>query len=299
MDKVLEDAREEWSKLHPKHINSVASIGWIGDGKARYHWDGACHAALSYLDSYGSIGSKITSKELVSVFSGIQVNKTSLQKEHDDMERTFLEWLLFHSPFKEGLLPDTAEGARKHRVLMGDVDKPANLMGAALMSTRIFNEHPASLTMWWTFVKNGLHPNIAFVFAHRLYISDKKTVGPYIPVHTGCFNGHLTSNVKAATQEEYLLNFLQAKPNNLAEPYRERVGSAISSFKLWSSPNKYAKDAPKISKVDELLKKAAGSGVVSKNPFVKASPKEASPMPKVDDALEVLIPYLSKYKEFF
>lgn len=306
MDKVLENARKEWAKLHPAHINAVASIGWIGDGKARYYWDGACHSGLTSLGGYWSTGLEITDKELVSVFSGIQKNETKLQKERDDMERTFLEWLLFHSPFKDGLLPDTAEGAREHRVLMGDVDKPANLMGAALMSTRIFNEHPASLTMWWTFVKNGLHPNIAFAFAHRLYITEKKTIGHYIPSHTGCFNGNLyagrtgSSTVRTYSIEEYLLNFLQGKAINLDNTYRESPATALHSFKLWAGPNKDAKGAPKIAEVDVLLKKAAvGTSAVSKNPFAKATAKEASPMPKVDDALEVLIPYLSKYKEFF
>lgn len=302
MDKVLENARKEWAKLHPAHINAVASIGWIAKDKVSYYWDGACHAALQRMGGYSGV--EITSKEIISVFSGIQKNKTSLDKEHDDMERTFLEWLLFHSPFKGGLLSDTAEDARKYRVLMGDVDKPSNLMGAALMSTRIFNEHPTSLTMWWTFVKNGLHPNIAFAFAHRLYITDKKTIGPYIPGHTGCFNGQLNGNgyygsaVKCSL-EEYLLNFLQGRVINSEKSYRESSAGAISSFKLWAGPNKDANGAPKVEEVYELLKKAAGSGGVSKNPFAKAVAKEASPMPKVDDALEVLIPYLSKYKEFF
>lgn len=301
MDKVLEKARKEWAKLHPQHIHSVATMGWIATEATSYYWDGPCHAYLSYMGGYGKNKDKITSKNIISVFSGIQNNRTELNKEHDDMERTFLEWLLFHSPFKGGLLPDTAEGAREHRVLMGDVDKPSNLMGAALMSTRIFNEHPTSLTMWWTFVKNGLHPSIAFAFAHRLYITDKKTIGQYIPSHTGCFNGSLTSyQVKAPSLEDYLLNFLQGKAINLEDTYRESAYGAISSFKLWDGPNKDAKGAPKIAEVDVLLKKAAlGTSAVSKNPFAKATAKEASPMPKVDDALEVLIPYLSKYKEFF
>lgn len=300
MDKVLENARKEWAKLHKPHINAIASVGWVSTEVNNYYWDGPCHSMLTAFGGYGEERSKITKDNIVSVFSGIQDNRTDLQKEHNDMERTFLEWLLFHSPFKGGLLSDTAEGALKHRVLMGDVDKPANLMGAALMSTRIFNEHPASLTMWWTFVKNGLHPNIAFAFAHRLYITDKKTVGHYIPSHTGCFNGNLTCyEVKAPSIEDYLLNFLQGKAVNSSESYREGAYSAIRSFKLWAGPNKDAKGAPKISEVNELLKKAAGSSGVSKNPFAKATAKEASPMPKVDNALEVLIPYLSKYKEFF
>ena len=303
MDKVLENARKEWTKLHPEHINAVASIGWIDPDKSYYYWSGGCHAAMASPKYY--VGNKVKTENLISVFSGIQKNETTLDKEHDDMERTFLEWLLFHSPFKGGLLPDTAEGAREHRVLMGDVDKPANLMGAALMSTRIFNEHPASLTMWWTFVKNGLHPSIAFAFSHRLYIDTSKKIGQHIPSHTGCFNGNLgvsyyDSATRGAAAEDYLLNFLQGKIINPAQTYRESASEATRSFKLWAGPNKDAKGVPKIAEVDVLLKKAAlGTSAVSKNPFAKAMAKEASPMPKVDDALEVLIPYLSKYKEFF
>lgn len=302
MDKILENARKEWAKLHKEHMNAVSTIGWIDPNNFYYYWDGACHAAMASPKYY--VGEKVKTKNLISVFSGIQTNRTTLDKEHDDMERTFLEWLLFHSPFKGGLLPDTAAGALEHRVLMGDVDKPANLMGAALMSTRIFNEHPASLTMWWTFVKNGLHPSIAFAFAHRLYIDTSKKIGQFIPTHTGCFNGNLgvgyyDSATKGTAAEDYLLNFLQGKVINPAQTYRESSADSTRSFKLWAGPNKDAKGAPKVEEVYELLKKAAGSGGVSKNPFAKAVAKEASPMPKVDDALEVLIPYLSKYKEFF
>ncbi len=300
LERALETARKEWKKKHPAHINAVATIGWIGEkGEGQFHWDGYCHAQLSSGEWYTT---RLESKKLISVFSGIQKNMTPLKEEHADMERTFIEWLLFHSPFKSGLLKDEAASALEHRVLMGDVDKPANLMGAALMSTRIFNEHPTSLRMWWEFVKRGLHPNIAFVFAHKMYVDNSGYVVEYVPSHTGCFTGYLKATLatSSSTPESYLLNFLRGEYANLAKPYREASGDATRSFKLWHHPNKDEKGVPPVSEVSKLLAKAAaGTTTPSKNPFGKAVAKPASGMPKLEAAMDAILPYLHKYKELF
>lgn len=296
---VIEKAKQDWKKNH--NINSVADIGWVKpDGSVVYYHNGGCHAALAYEYVEGGVPK---GKNLVTVFSGIQNNKATLSNK-DEAERTFIEWLLFHSPFKEAFLPDTTENALSYRVLMGDPDKPSNIMGAGLMSTRIFNEHPTVLQMWWEFVKRGLHPNIAFAFSHRMYIAGKKIL-PHIPVHTGCFNGsfavsYYSGGGKACTREDYLLNFLQGKYDNLGKPYRSNIGEAISSFRLWAHPNKDSKGLPKVGEEYELLKKVGKKPSPPKNPFAKALPKDASGgAPDLDDAMEVLIPHLSKYKEFF
>jgi hypothetical protein len=279
-------------------MNAVATIGWIGEkGEGQFHWDGYCHAQLTSGDWYIA---RLESKKLISVFSGIQKNKTDVKDDHPEMERTFTEWLLFHSPFKEGLLKDEAASALEHRVLMGDVDKPSNLMGAALMSTRIFNEHPHSLRMWWEFVKRGLHPSIAFAFAHKMYVDDKGYVNEYVPSHTGCFNGYLKSNMTTSvTPESYLLNFLRGSYDNLAKPYRESPIGATSSFKLWHHKNTDEKGMPLVSEVSVLLKKAAGTAGPSKNPFGKALARPVGAMPKLEAAMDAILPYLHKYKELF
>lgn len=301
MEKALEVAKATWKKKHPAHIGAIATIAWIDNegGLIGTHWNGYCHAALSG-SSYYVEGDIVTGKKLLSVFSGIQKNMTPLKEEHPEMERTFIEWLLFHSPFKEGLLKDEAASTLEHRVLMGDVDKPANLMGAALMSTRIFNEHPATLRMWWEFVKRGLHPNIAFAFAHKMYVNDNGYVNEYVPSHTGCFNGQFKANMTAAVkQESYLLNFLRGSYDNLAPPYRSSRASATSSFRLWHHKNKDEKGVPLVSEVSSLLRKATETSLPSKNPFGKASTRVAIAAPKLEAAMDAILPYLHKYKELF
>lgn len=289
MNGILETARVEWKKQFPAHKNATATMGWISSsGKNAYHWSGACHAQLTY--------NPIDGKELVSVFSGIHPHKNK------EAERTFIEWLLFHSPFKDSFLKDTTAEALDHRVLMGDPDKPANYMSAGLMATRIFNEHPHVLSTWWEFVSRGLHPSIAFIFAHKMYVSDDGYVRENVPTHTGCFNGHLSGGRGGGdnTPEAYALNFLRGITTLLLKPYRVSSNSATSTFCLWTAPNKDAKGLDLISKIPTLLKKATGVEVSSTNPFAKAKPSySSSPAPKVNDAMELLIPHLSKYKELF
>lgn len=303
MDKALETARKSWKKDHPKYENAVTSLAWISDKGELVgtFWNGYCHAALSsegYLHNLNT-SQTLKKKDLLSVFSGIQKNETRLGGDVPEVERTFIEWLLFHSPFKDGLLPDTTAGALDNRVLMGNVDKPSNLMGAALMSTRIFNEHPHSLRMWWEFVKRGLHPNIAFVFAHKMYVGTGEYVYESVPSHTGCFNGYLKSGIKDISPESYLLNFLRGETANLKQPYRESFSYATSSFMLWSHKNKDEKGVPLVSEVSNLLKKANSSPSISKNPFGKAVAKPAGAAPKLEAAMDAILPYLHKYKELF
>ncbi len=294
---MLKEALASWKKRHPQHLNAVSTFGWIGKEGYGFYFDGVCHAGLTSPKGYIKYDREGVSTEnigeYISVVSGIQKNETTLVDEHPEMERTFLEWLMFHSPFKKGLLSDTVANALDYRILLGNPDAPSNLMGGALMSTRIFNEHPASLHMWWEFVKNGLHPSIAFPFAHRLYIQEG-LVREHIPSHTGCFNGGMVN-------KSYLLNFLQEKPSELGVPYRESAVSSIQTFRLWKGVNKDVKGAPAVAEVSALLAKATKSATVSKNPFAKAKagPYNAAPAPKVADAMELLVPYLSKYKEFF
>jgi len=301
MDKALETARIAWKKEHPRRINAVATMAWIdANGEiAGHHWNGYCHAALA--SPYYIEGAVPEGKKLLSVFSGIQKNMTTLKDDHPEMERTFTEWLLFHSPFKDGLLKDEAASALDHRVLMGNPEKPANLMSAALMSTRIFNEHPHSLRMWWEFVKRGLHPSVAFVFAHKMYVDRDGYVNESVPSHTGCFNGYLKSNTKATTSPEaYLLNFLRGDYDNLEKPYRESHTGALNSFKLWSHANKDEKGVPPVAEVSNLLRKAAsGTTAPSKNPFGAARAKPVGLFPKLEAAMDAVLPYLHKYKELF
>jgi len=292
MDEVLTKARANWKKSFPAHKNAVATIGWISNsGANKYYWDGPCHAYLS--------NAMITGNELVSVFSGIHPHRA----KNEEAERTFIEWLLFHSPFKDSFLKDTTAEALDHRVLMGNPDQPANYMSAGLMSTRIFNEHPRSLSMWWEFVSRGLHPNIAFAFAHKMYVDDNGRVVEYVPTHTGCFNGQFQGGYydqKGARGEAYLLNFLRGITTNLEQPYRSSSAGATSTFKLWGKPTKDGEKLKLLEAVPDLLKRAAGGKVEIKNPFAKSKPNySARPLPKLEDAMELLIPHLSKYKELF
>lgn len=277
MKEVVNKGRDDFSKYVKRYIGSIATMGWIDEEGTLTNMTGACHALMTYRNYWPS-------KDIVAAYSGIQENNTGIK----EAERVFIEWLQFQSPFRNSFIKDTTDNALSKRVLIGDVEQPANYMTAGLMATRVFNEHPAILTCWYRAVEAGLHPTIAFAFAHHYYISNDGLMYEHFPTHTGCFTKYGESDI---------INFLQERMTGLSHPYKQSPDYAISTFKIWRSKNnetiKLWEDIPL------LLKKACG-GTTSgyQNPFAKAK-KTKVEAPKYQDAFELLVPHLNKYKEIF
>lgn len=290
MDKVIEKGLNEYSKKIT-NICTVAAFGWLDDeGNLGVNPVAACHAAMtSDVFKYWIRGSK--NKNLVATFNTITAHKD----DKNDVRTAFMEWVLYHSPYRHAFLDIELDLAMSKNTIVGNPEQPANYMTAGLMMTRLLWEHGYVSTTWYKFVEQGLHPSVAFLLAHNVRVKDDKVMH-CIPSHTGALHGDKALN------ENYTLNFLQEKRHNLELPYKEKQSRATQTYKIWSGANKDAEGLSIFKQLGSLIDQAAsGKKKSSSNPFAKARDDfdYGVKIAPFMNAVELLVPHFNKYKEFF
>lgn len=290
MDGVIEKGLNEYSK-GVTNLSTVAAFGWLDDeGHLGVVKGAACHASMNYNPFYHQI-KESKNKNLVAVFNTITAHKY----DQNDVRTAFMEWVLYHSPYRHAFLDIELDLAMSKNTIIGNPEQPANYMTAGLMMTRLLWEHGNVSTTWYKFVEQGLHPSVAFLLAHNVTVKDDKVM-PYTPSHTGALSGTYALN------ESYTLNFLQEKKYNLAESYKKHQGMATSTYRIWSGPNPMANGLSIFRQFESLIDQAAkGKKKSSSNPFAKAKtdPYEGVRGAPFMDAVELLVPHFNRYKEFF
>lgn len=289
-------------------LGGVANFGWVWPKDTTIHSSGMCHAQLVTLGPWSDPDKKRKPAELISLFNCIAPFKLTGEKK--TIITTFVDWIFNFSPWADAYMDKDVEFAVDNAITFSNPDVAANIVGMSASCTRIFNEHPNIGRTWYELVKAGVHPNVAFVVAHRIYISNDGMVYEHHPTHTGCFNSMLgegydytTDSVKKSpTAEKYALNFIQNKRTQLAKPYREAHASATQTFRVWSGKNEQGESLKIIGALPDILKKASGLEPEKKssNPFAAAKvavPKNINKA-SVDKVMPLLVDHLSQYKEF-
>lgn len=299
LEKVVDDIKDT-------PLSGVANFGWVWPKDTTIHAGGACHAQLVSLGPWGDV-TKRKPRELISLFNCIAPFRLTGEKKA--ILSTFVDWIFNFSPWSDAYMDKDVEFAVDKAITFSNPDVAANIVGMSASCTRIFNEHPNIGKTWYELVKAGIHPNVAFVVAHKIYIDDKGTVYEHAPSHTGCFNPKLSSvysyNATGKVEpsgEKYALNFIQNNRVNLAGAYRNDYGHATSTFRVWGGENKKADGLTIIGKLPTILREAAGKDPEKKsaNPFAAAKVAVPKTINKatVDKVMPLLIDHLSKYKEF-
>ena len=87
--------------------------------------------------------------------------------------RTYFEWLFNYSPFAPCFITKGARRALNERVIAFDPEQPSNLIGGALIASRLGTERYSAsyriagrLLMWHRLVELGVHPSLAFSLSH-------------------------------------------------------------------------------------------------------------------------------------
>jgi len=135
--------------------------------------------------------------------------QSRLAYSHREADIEFYRWLLgpnspYHSITKD-FNPDP-EFALDYGIVIGDLDTaPVNLIYHFMIATRFVYEYNLGAT-WWSFVKDGLHPAMAFLASYT------QEMGGRSSSHSA-FPGVVTS--------QWLKNFGNATPARLDGPYRD------------------------------------------------------------------------------
>lgn len=89
----------------------------------------------------------------------------------DDIFQRYIKWLTLKSPWARLRVFSrvSAAFATKHGFIITDMKQPANLVANFCIATRQPFEHQSMVTRWDEFVKAGVEPSLAFVFAEGLY----------------------------------------------------------------------------------------------------------------------------------
>ena len=297
--------KEEIAAMHLKTFSGnilnkgfTAAFSWESTKGFRMALNQACHAGMSYgatARGWGYVDEGVYDPtKLTRVLNGVPLRRDAYGntiKEYDAESVAFMEWAVYHSPYKDAFLSDDKAVLHDLHVTIGNPEKPANFMTAGLMLSRYIFEHPYISHTWFKFVEQGLHPDMAFLLAHKYYVDKNDHVLVCHPSHTGCIDGsHLT---KAG----YVFNFFQRKPQILHAPYVKAQANALDTYRIWDGPNDEANG--KLSPFQGLptLMTKLATPAKSANPFDKATAGEAKKI-RFKDAAPAIVEFFEPYKEY-
>jgi hypothetical protein len=159
--RLIQKEKEFKKKARAQGFSVNVVSGWADEKRVsvpNYHY---CHASMDkrYHDTID------TPKVL---FSQVQDNVVDWRHI-----RPYFEWLFNYSPFAPCFITKGAKRALNERVIAFDPNQPANLIGGALIASRLGTErYTASyriagrLLIWHRLVELGVHPSLAFTLSH-------------------------------------------------------------------------------------------------------------------------------------
>lgn len=191
--------------------NQVSIYGPI-DTDGTWHWTkySICHATL--LRTVASVCRDHTA------YMASLTPQGRLIEANREADEAFFAWLLGpESPYRlvtKEFNPDP-KFARDVGVAIGDLDTaPVNVLYGFFVASRFFSERPERSPAWFTYVKQGLHPALAWLATMT------------IEMEPDVYPGHSVWPMLGVS-EEWLLNFANGTPARLDGPYvttREHSG---------------------------------------------------------------------------
>lgn len=290
--KLLVKKEKEFKKRAASHGFEVNAVSGQADEKkvnvSNYHY---CHASMDSRYHNSVI------KEPKVLFSQVQDNVVAWEPI-----RAYFEWLFNYSPFAPCFITKGARRALNERVIAFDPEQPSNLIGGALIASRLGTErYTASyriagrLLMWHRLVELGVHPSLAFTLSHfpsmtkiegtDLNIKGVKEInwlysnvgheaispgeGAYLTPPGG---GQYSKSGNGIITHQNFFNNKQVGVDNLAFAKR---GTRTGSSYLWIGPNPVEPKFNVNTFVGDALKAAFSKPIVkSGNPFAAAKNRE-------------------------
>lgn len=235
--KMVEIAKPD---LTPSHL-SVAKYGWVWPRKGwKRSGNDACHAGLRYGNGKGS----------THIVNGIMTPYVP-----DKISLRFLEWLLNYSPYKDVFITKSPKTALRDKIIVASTEFPSNLVAGGLFASRAITEHYARIAKVWNgFLENGVHPDVAFMYAHK-FSPDPFGISP--------MDWHVAIDGQQMPPGN-VLNFLKnIRKDGLI--YKD-TGHYQNIHDTWKSPNKEGENIKIHAQFEPLIQELA-RGKNTKNPF--------------------------------
>lgn len=203
------------------------------------------------------------------------------------VERAYLEYALHQSPYA-GVLGEKYGSVTDSRVFVGDAESPCNVMLGAFLMLRYPHEHYTARksTIWYDFVKRGMHPDLAYVSSQFfMYEGNKKTIHQDGTSHSllnlGYAQGY--SNVIAH-------NFINRNSVQETEPYKTSM-KYDNIDNRWYDKKMERKVPNYYNIINKAFKEAGNTSKKNNNPFAKARKVNAK---AYDDVLDSVKHYMEK-----
>lgn len=93
---------------------------------------------------------------------------SSIQKlrVNEGIGRTFIEWLINHSPYQSTFISKDAKKTFDDGVLVFKTDVPSNLLAGGAFASRAITEYARIAKVWHGLVEAGCNPDVAFMYSH-------------------------------------------------------------------------------------------------------------------------------------
>lgn len=265
---------DQWGDRTKRDASDVTYIAIIGKDDHITHIDAqACHWGLK--EYHGDKPKYVVHR--------IQWEHNKYRQFDNKVVDKFLKWLTVDSPYAKVFVTKGGKSNRKRGYLAARCNVPDNLLAGGLFAARMLTEHFGSIVWsWWKLVERGVHPNIAFVYAHLVSCQDHENVyvqpWEYHTPLTGKFD------------DEYVENFYKGEMYYTGRLYKDST-SYDNVHYTWRSCDTYCYTNPSQDEVVELRNKILSSLVVKAevNPFKKERIKEICP---VDMFMDLYAPYI-------
>ena len=202
-----------------------------------------------------------------------KINRTMDREHHGCPEQSkhsvqFYDWLFNRSPFASCWLYKSAANQFERKFTAVTTKVPANLMQAALITSRNTWEYRDKVDMWAELVSKGVNENLAYFITHFISKSGDQysTTAATSGDHTAVGRNSTILGARA-----YVRN---TTPNALKTNYIAGKDSGRGVHALWTFPN----DDKFYPHFEECLKDFLAGGVkrTNTNVFHKAKPKPPS-----------------------
>lgn len=269
---------DKWGDRIRRDANDVTYIAIIGVDDHITHMDGqACHWCLKeyhYIPKY--------------VVHRIQWEHNQYRQFDNKVVDKFLRWLTVDSPYAKVFVTKGGKPNRERGYLAARCNIPDNLLAGGLFAARMLTEHFGSIVWsWWKLVERGVHPNIAFVYAHLVSCQDHENVY----VQPWEYHTPLTGKFDDA----YVENFYKGEMYYTGKLYKDST-SYTNVHHTWAEA---VYTNPSYDDVVQLRNEVLSTFVVKAevNPFKKERMKEICP---VDMFMDLYAPYiLQKHAHLF
>lgn len=187
-----------------------------------------------------------------------------------DTLEAYLEYLSYRSPYRKAFAIKGGKKILDDGYAVFNTNIPGNLMAAAMLSVRVMWEYAGIPFIWHELVKNGVHPDVAYLHAYQVKCKDFDTLTTVGIASHSPINGNGFS-------KQFATNFVKHNPVNAINRNYNVYHAYSGMHNLFgSNQSVYYNNVSYLSEYLENIGRRALQKVEKKNinPFANAGEKK-------------------------